>query len=419
MNDILGFWQSVWITPAVYIELLLAGVAMGAAALVKRAANEHVQAQEYRWKVAAEAFQRVFFPVIALLIVTIGKVVLDGLDVSTLMLSRLIVPLLTTMAMIRLLVYMLRYIFGAGAWVVRSEKYLFWIIWLGFVLHITGLLPELIQFLDQIALHIGKHKFTALMLINSVLSLVAILLLTLWLSSLLEKRVMHTEALELNLRVVLTRIARILLLIIGLLITLPVIGIDLTALSVFSGALGVGIGFGLQKIASNYVSGFILLLDRSIRIGDIILVEGQQGRVQRLTSRYAVLSGGPGTPAVIIPTDTLISSTVVNMTFSEHRMKLSLPVQIAYESSFEVAEQCLLDAARAHPRVMPEPGPAVFLRGFVASGLDLELSLWINDPENGELGVRSDINRAIWSAFQRENIQIPYTRHDIRVLPSS
>lgn len=417
MNEILKFWQSVWVAPAVYIELALAAAALLAAALVKRATNEHVQLQEHRWKVAGEAFNRVFFPVISLLIVTMGKLVMDKLPLSTLLLDRLVIPLLTTMAIIRLLVYMLRYIFGTGAWVVRSEKYLFWIIWSGFVLHITGLLPELLQFLDETAFTIGKNRFTVLLVINSLLSLVAIVLLTLWLSSLLEKRVMQSEALDLNLRVVLSRVARILLLVIGMLIMLPIIGIDLTALSVFSGALGVGIGFGLQKIASNYVSGFILLLDRSIRIGDIILVEGQQGRVQRLTSRYAVLSGGPGTPATIIPTDTLITSTVVNLTFSEHRTKVVLALQISYESSLPLAERCMLEAACSHPRVRTDPAPAVFLKGFGASGIDLEMTAWINDPENGELGVRSDINRAIWEAFQREGIEIPYSRHDVRIVP--
>lgn len=414
MNDILDFWKSMWVTPAVWWELTLVAIAFTGAALVRRAGNH--QLQELRWKLAAEAFHRVFFPVISLLVVTLGQIVLHRFHQSTLLLTGLIIPALVTMAAIRLLVYMLRYIFGAGAWVVRSEKYLFWGIWSIFVMHLTGVLPELVHLLDSVGIQAGKTRITPLLVVNAVLSLVAIVLVTLWLSSLVEKRIMLTEALELNLRVVLSRVARILLLVVGMMVLLPILGIDLTALSVFSGAVGVGIGFGLQKIASNYVSGFILLLDRSIRIGDIINVNGQQGRVQRLTSRYAVLSGGPGTPATIIPTDTLITSTVVNMTFSERRTKLVLPVQIAYDSDLEVAERCLLEAARAQPQVMADPGPAVFLKAFAASGIDLEMSLWINDPDVGELGVRSAINRAIWSAFKREGIEIPYSRLDVRMI---
>lgn len=419
MNDIAQFWQSVWEIPAAWYELALTVFALAAAAVVKHVGASHVQLQDMRWKMAAEAFQRVLFPAIALLVISIGRVIFDRLDISTLLLARIIIPLLTTMALIRLLVYLLRYIFGAEAWVVRSEKYLFWVVWSGFVLHITGLLPELTQFLDQVGVNVGKQRLTALLLINGLLSLVVIVLVTLWLSSLVEKRVMQTESLELNLRVVLSRISRILLLVLGMLILLPVIGIDLTALSVFSGALGVGIGFGLQKIASNYVSGFILLLDRSIRIGDIISVQGQQGRVQRLTARYAVLSNGPGTPATIIPTDTLITSTVVNLTFSENRTKVVLPVQVAYDTDLQLAERLMLEAARQHERVLMDPPPAVFLKNFAASGIDLELSVWIKDPENGEAGVRSLINHGIWTSFKQHGVEIPYARMDVRVLPQA
>lgn len=419
MNDILQFWQSVWVVPAVWYELILTALALGAALVVKQLGAQRGALEDLRWKVAAEAFQRVLFPVVALVVVAVGRLVLDRLEISTLLLARVVMPLLTTMAVIRLLVYLLRYIFGAEAWVVRSEKYLFWTVWGGFVLHITGLLTEIRQLLGQIGFTVGKHEVTALLLVNGLLSLVAIVLMTLWLSSLVEKRVMQTESLELNLRVVLSRVARILLLVLGMLILLPVIGIDLTALSVFSGAVGVGIGFGLQKIASNYVSGFILLLDRSIRIGDIISVQGQQGRVQRLTARYAVLSNGPGTPATIIPTDTLITSTVVNLTFSEHRGKVVLPVQVAYHTDLELAERLMLEAARGNERVLADPAPSVFLKNFAASGIDLELVVWIPDPENGEGGVRSQINHTIWNAFREHGVEIPYARMDVRVLPQA
>lgn len=417
MTSMIQLWQSMWVTPAVYWELVVTAVALILAGLVKFTVNSQLPVQHLRWQLAAEALQRVFFPVIGLFGVFVGAGVLTKLGFSVLLLKHFVLPLLSAMALIRLLVYLLRYIFEDGTWITRSEKLVFWTVWVGFVLHLTGLLPELVQVLDDLSFSVGKHKFTVLLLINGLLSLVAILLVTLWLSSLLEKRLMLSEALDLNLRVVLTRVARTLLVVLGLLITLPVIGIDLTALSVFSGALGVGIGFGLQKIASNYVSGFIILLDRSIRIGDTIRVGDRQGIVQQLTSRYAVVSSGPGSPATIIPTDTLITSTVVNLTYSEQRINITMPVRIAYESNLEVAEKCLLDAAHAEIRVLQEPAPLVFVKNFGESGIDLELSYWIADPENGESRLRSDINRGIWTRFIRENIEIPYPKR--QMIPAS
>lgn len=417
MNSINQLWQSIWITPAVYWELLLCGVALSAAFLVKHFFKVQLPDSNSRWHLAAEALQRVFFPVIGFFTVIFGKGILTKLGFSTLLLKHIVLPLLGAMALIRLLVYLLRYIFDKGNWLTRSEKVLFWVVWTGFVLHVTGFLPELLQVLDDLSFNVGQHKFTVLILINGFLSLVAILLMTLWLSSLLEKRLMLSESLDLNLRVVLTRIARTLLVVIGLLITLPVIGVDLTALSVFSGALGVGIGVGLQKIASNYVSGFIILLDRSIRIGDTIRVGDRQGIVQQLTSRYAVVSTGPGAPATIIPADTLMTSTVVNLTYSEKRINVAMPVQVAYESNLEVAESCLLAAAQAEERVLQEPAPLVFVKNFGESGIDLELSFWIADPENGEARLRSDINRSIWARFNRENIEIPYPKR--QMIPAS
>ena len=189
----------------------------------------------------------------------------------------------------------------------------------------------------------------------------------------------------------------------------------MTALSVFGGALGVGIGFGLQKIASNYVSGFILLLDRSIRLGNIISVDKFRGEVTQITTRYTVLRGADGVES-IVPNDVLIGSVVQNETYTNPRMRLALAVQVGYTDDLERAMQILVEAARRHPRVLAEPAPKAFLLRFADSGIELELGFWIADPQEGSLNIKSDIGLDIWREFRRAGIEIPYPQQEVRLL---
>ena len=406
-------------TPDIYWNLLAAAIALALGGAAKAWLTPKLQHQENRWRVASEALSRIVFPLASLMVVLLGQGALHSAQLADTLLDTLLMPALTTLTAIHLLIYLLRYIFGPTAWVARSERWLFWVLWGLFFLHVTGLLDDFITVLNRIGFSVGKHQITAWLILNGVFMLVGTLLITLWLGSMLEKRVMQTQSIDLNLRVVLTKIIRAALLLVGFLIALPLVGIDLTALSVFSGALGVGIGFGLQKIASNYVAGFIILLDRSIRLGDSINVDGRQGIVQKLTSRYVVLSPAKGAPVTIIPTEALISSTVVNQTYASDTIRINLPIQIAYESDLATAERILLAAAQAQTRVLADPAPVVFLKNFGESGIDLELSVCIRDPENGELGLRSDINRAIWAGFQTNGIEIPYPKREVRVCSAS
>jgi small-conductance mechanosensitive channel len=244
--------------------------------------------------------------------------------------------------------------------------------------------------------------------------LVAVLL-ALWLSSAVEARLHAAAGLDNNLRVVLARLSKALLILLAVLISLPLVGIDLTALSVFGGALGVGIGFGLQRIASNYVSGFILLLDRSIRLGNLISVDKFRGEVTQITTRYTVLRGADGVES-IVPNDVLIGSVVQNETYTNPRMRLALTVQVGYASDPERAMALLVEAARRHPRVLAEPPPKAYLVRFAESGIELELGLWIADPQEGSLNIKSEINLDIWRAFRQAGIEIPYPRQEVRLL---
>ena len=205
------------------------------------------------------------------------------------------------------------------------------------------------------------------------------------------------------------------LLLLAVLIGLPMVGIDLTTLSVFGGALGVGLGFGLQKIASNYVSGFIILLDNAIRIGNIITVGPDRGEVTRITTRYTVLRSLGGVEA-LVPNELLVGSVVQNESYSDPQVRVALPVQVAYDSDLERAMAIMAAAATAQERVLAEPAPVVLLKEFADSGINLELGFWVADPQNGVGPLRSDVNLAIWREFKQAGISIPFPQREVRVL---
>jgi small-conductance mechanosensitive channel len=228
---------------------------------------------------------------------------------------------------------------------------------------------------------------------------------------------MQAESLHSSSRVALSRLLRSLLVVMAVLLVLPLVGIDLTVLSVFGGALGVGIGFGLQKIASNYVSGFIILLDRSIRIGDVITADQFNGVVKNITSRYVVVKASDGREA-IIPNETLITQTIQNHTHSDNLVRVTVQVQVGYDSDIEQALSVLVALARAHPRLLADPPPAALVVRMADSGIDLELGAWLNDPQLGMQGIRSDLYRAIVKAFRAHGIDIPYPQRVVHQMPS-
>jgi small-conductance mechanosensitive channel len=202
---------------------------------------------------------------------------------------------------------------------------------------------------------------------------------------------------------------------VAVLIVLPLVGIDLTALSVFGGALGVGLGFGLQKIASNYISGFIILLDRSVTIGDLVTIEKHTGRLSKMTARYVVVRALDGTEA-IIPNETVITSAVINQSYTDRKVAIAMSVQISYESDLELAMQILGEVAKRHPRVLPEPVPAVLIKAFADNGIDLELAAWVEDPEQGKTNLRSEIYYGIWQEFKARGVVIPYPQREVRLV---
>ncbi|MFC4160975.1 mechanosensitive ion channel family protein [Chitinimonas lacunae] len=366
-----------------------------------------------RWRLGSQGMVRVLSPLLCWL--TVELVIIGWRQQHSVSLLTLAASLLSAMVLVQVAVYLFNETFIQGNWSRQRQRTVAMLIWAGFALYITGVWPEIRVVLESIAFPLGRQRISLLLILQGLLSVATTLLLAMWLGRQLEKRVMAAQSLDLSLRVVFTKIVRTALMVLAVLVALPLVGIDLTVLSVFGGALGVGLGFGLQKIASNYVSGFIILLDRSVRIGDLVNVSDRQGIISAITARYVVLKATDGTEA-IIPNETLITSTVLNLSFSDKTLRLALPVQIAYGSDIEQAMALLLAVTEGEDRILAEPAPQVFLRGFAESGIDLELGLWVKDADQGTLGLRSALNLKIWRSFAAHGIEMPCPRRDVRVL---
>jgi small-conductance mechanosensitive channel len=364
-------------------------------------------------KRGAAAFRRVVFPLLAMLLLFGGRAALGG-RYGTNLLS-VAIPLFGALAGVRFAAYLLRLAFSQGGWLDTFERTIATLVWLALAMHLTGILPEIVGWLSETELAAGKHKLSLWTLLSAAFWIGVTLLLALWAGAALEGRLMRAEGLHSSLRVVFARLAKAVLLVAAVLVVLPLIGVDLTVLSVFGGALGVGLGLGLQKIVSNYVSGFIILLDRSIRLGDMITADNHYGEVTKITTRYVVVRALSGVEA-IIPNDTLVTSTVQNHSYSDRSVRLVVKVQVSYRTEMAQALRILVEVARAHPRVLKEPEPTAQVLNLGDSGVDLELGFWIEDPERGSQNVRSDVSLALLSEFRARGIEIPYPQREVRML---
>ena len=264
------------------------------------------------------------------------------------------------------------------------------------------------------AMQVGATRISVLATIKLVLALALLWLLAQCLGRVIENRISGAEFVNPGMQVALVKLIKFVLLVVAFLLALDTVGIDLTALTVFGGALGVGLGFGLQRIASNFISGFIVLFDRSIRPGDVITIGDNFGWVQELHARYVVVKDRDGVER-LIPNETLITNEVINWSYSDRNVRLKIPVSISYDNDPEQAMALMEEAARVNPRVLEEPQPAARLMAFGDNGIELELRVWIQDPEAGLANVRSDINLAIWRSFKDAGIVIPYPQRDLHI----
>jgi len=361
----------------------------------------------------------VLFPALALVGVLLARWLLVGQ--VPIALFKLAVPILTSLLVIRIAVRVLQVAFPTSRLVRVIERTVSWLVWIGMVLWVTGVLPVLLAEMDSIEWKLGGAQVSLRSLIEGVLSALAVMVGALWVSAAIESRLMSGAGISgdtLSFRKILANAARALLLLVGLLLALSAAGIPLGAFSVLGGALGVGIGFGLQKLAANYVSGFVILAERSLRIGDLVRVDGFEGRVTDIHTRYTVIRALNGRES-IVPNEMLITSRVENASLADSRMLLTTVVGVAYGTDVEALFPKLTAAVAAAPRVLSDPAPGVNLTAFGADGLELTIGFWIQDPENGQANVRTDVNLAILRTLSVEGVEIPYPQRVVRSLPPS
>ena len=370
-----------------------------------------------RWKFGEGNFERVAFPIFSYGYLVVGRAILARYQ-SVALLDML--AALTVGAMgVRLAAYVLGHILPKGSFLRGSIRTIAWIAWIAVVLHVTGLLPEVREALDDIGFSVGKgQRITLLLVLQAMVALALTLTLAAWISRVTETRVLAAKDIEMSTKVVVTKVVRVLTLFVAVLVAMPLVGIDITALSVFSGALGVGLGFGLQKIASNYVSGFIVLLDRSLRIGDLITVDGRRGVVTAIESRYTVVKGADGTES-IVPNEKLITDSVNHHTFTDPKVAVVVPLTIANDTDLEAALETLVACAREQPQVIADPAPVARAKQFRDEGLEIELVCWIADVVVGDADLKSALIRDIVKRFRERRISLPVPRRDVRMLATA
>lgn len=356
----------------------------------------------------------VLFPVLMLALAHVARRVLLDLG-QPVAVFRLALPILLSLVLIRLSVRVLRAAFPSSALVRAAERTISWIAWVGVALWVTGVLPVVLDELDDIQWKLGSHPVSLRTLIEGSLSAGFVLVVALWISAALEARLLDGASGEqLSLRKVAANVLRAALLFTGLLVALSAVGIDLTALSVLGGALGVGIGLGLQKLAANYVSGFVILAERSLRIGDFVRVTDFEGVITDITTRYTVIRAPSGREA-LVPNETLMTTTVQNLSLADRNVLLSTTVSVGYGTDVEALRTRLVEVVQAVPRVLAEPGVAVQLTAFGADGLEIGIFFWIGDPENGQGNVRSEVNLAVLALLRREGIEIPFPQRVVHL----
>ena len=316
---------------------------------------------------------------------------------------------LVILIFVRLAIIFTRYILKPGPWLRPFENIFAGILVTSYLAFQFGILKQIQDRLDSIKFVIAEESITMLLIVETILGIFIAVLLAMTLARFIENRVMNIKSknFRANQRIVIIKILKILLYILAIITVLNVLGIDLSFLTIFGGAFGLGLAFGFQKVAANYISGFLLLSDESIRVGDMIDVSGSYGRVTAIKSRYTAIKRLDGIE-VLIPNEQLLTSEITNLTFSNTTVKIPLDIQISYESSIDKAIEVILKVCRAEDRVIQDPEPNVYVKEFADSGINLHIAFFVIDPNKGFLELKSDIYRSIFEEFKSNNIEIPY-----------
>jgi small-conductance mechanosensitive channel len=393
----------------------LAACLVGAYLLVKRlgGSEAHVNSIWFGERI----YDGVLFPLVALLGGLLARFVFK--DYGPIALIRLAMPILFSLLIIRVSVRVLQVAFPRSTLVRRLERTVSWAVWIGLVLWLSGLLPLLVHEMEELHWRIGGIDLTLLAIVQAMLSAVAVLLASLWLSSTIEARLLRGAiGNDISARKIASNAVRALLLLVGMLLALSAAGIPLSALSVMGGAIGVGIGLGLQKLAANYVSGFVILAEHSLRIGDMVKVDGFEGRITDIKARYTVIRALNGRES-IVPNEMMITQRVENASLADNNVLLTTSLQVAYGSDVPALIEQLARVVKEVPRVLADPAPGVQLSAFADSGIELTVLFWIGDPYNGQGNVRSEVNLALFAAVKAADVDIPFPQRVVRVLPTA
>lgn len=403
-------WQAVALIAALAVAFLLAR------SLGNRLKAHYAKLPAAR-QAGASSLLNALFPMTGWAVV--GAVRLGFAPYNHVSLLRVVQVPLLGIGVIYLAFYLVRRLFdrseAARGLLKVVERVVVTFAWLSMVAYVLGLQNDIYLWLQSVSVPVGKGHLTLYTMLSGTIWVCLTVVAALWLGTLLDDRIMRASALDANLKVVLSRTSKALLLLVAVLASLSFVGIDITVLGVFGGALGVGLGFGLQKIASNYVSGFIILIDRSLRIGDLVTVSTYHGTVSQIKTRYTVVRGLDGVES-LVPNEQLISTIVQNHSFTDTRGRAKVTVQVAYSADVELAMRLMLDAAKGIDRVIQDPPPSASLVNFGADGIDLEMGFGVDDPSLGTLGIRSQINLNIWRNFREHGIEIPYPQREVRIL---
>src|SRR5512140_2903205 len=331
-----------------------------------------------------------------------------------LLLLKIVVPMLISLAGIRFLARVLTVVFPRSGMARLIERLFSWLAWIAAVLWIVGLLPAVMDEMEAIHFAFGKSKVSLLNIVEGVLWSGVVLVVALWISAALERKVLRDAVQDQSLRKVAASAIRAVLVLVGLLFALSAVGVDLTALSVLGGALGVGLGFGLQKLAANYVSGFVILFERSLRIGDTVRVDNFECVVMDIKTRYTLIRSLGGLES-IVPNEKLITERIENLSLADPRIVLSTDVTVGYDSDVDLVQRLLVEAAAGAPRVIADPAPSARLAKLGADGLEFTLLFWIADPQGGQLNVRSDVNLRVLRSLREAGIEIPFPQRVVHV----
>jgi len=361
-------------------------------------------------------FDGLLFPLLALALAYAARVVLAGTVKPAVF--KVAIPILISLVVIRLSVRVLSRAFPGVRWVRAVERSISWLAWIAVILWVTGVWPKILDAMADVRWDVGATHLTLRNIFEGAITAGLVLVLVLWVSSAIERKLLSGgSGHNLSLRKMAANIIRALLIFIGLIVALTAVGIDLTALSFLGGAIGVGLGFGLQKIAANYISGFVILAERSLRIGDMVKVDTFEGRITDIRTRYTVIRALNGREA-IVPNETLITTRVENASLADPRVLMSTAVQVAYGTDVRALQPKLEAAIAAVARVVADPAPSVQLGAFSADGMDLAINFWIRDPENGQGNVKSDVNLVVLDVLDREGVEIPFPQRVVHAVVS-